>query len=81
MFQAPFTSQIDIYDVNDPASTVGNSLASRVTDPAKQLIGDAATVYKKILWNSAGHRRGIVGDGGPANGGSGPEKSDDWTLL
>jgi hypothetical protein len=80
-FYAAFTSLVDIFDVIGPSSAVGNSLASRVQNFLLQLIGDPEVVYQKILWNSGNLSSALVCDGGPPNGGSGPDKSDDWTLL
>ncbi|UCG50669.1 MAG: T9SS type A sorting domain-containing protein [Candidatus Latescibacterota bacterium] len=80
-FYATFSAYVDIFDVLGPSSFVGNSLASRVKDFQRQLIGDPEIVYQNILWNTGDLRHGLVGDGSPSNFGSGPEKSDDWTLL
>jgi hypothetical protein len=38
-------------------------------------------MYQKVLWNSSNLSAGLVCDGSPPNGGSGPEKSLDWTAL
>ncbi len=70
-------SLIDRYDVLAPSSAVGNSLASRVKNIATQIIGP----YRKIIWSSGNLTAGLIGDGGIANGGSGPEKADDYALL
>ncbi|MEJ2722067.1 MAG: T9SS type A sorting domain-containing protein, partial [bacterium] len=59
----------------------GNSLASRVQNVFAQIIGDPVEVYQKIIWCSSNLSTGLIGDGGPYNGGSGPEKSDDFALL
>jgi hypothetical protein len=72
---------VDRFDVLGPSSAVGNSLASRVKNVLTQLIGDPDVVYQKILWNSGSLSSGLVGDGGPPSGGSGADKSDDWSLL
>ena len=68
---------VDRFDVIGPSSQVGNSLASRVKSYQVQLVEK----YQKILWNSSDLSAGLVCDGSPPNGGSGPEKSLDWTAL
>ncbi|MEJ2720426.1 MAG: T9SS type A sorting domain-containing protein, partial [bacterium] len=73
--------RVDRFDVLGPSSQVGNSLASRVKSYQAQLIGDTDEIYQKILWNSSDLSAGLVCDGSPPNGGSGPDKSLDWTAL
>ncbi|UCH84279.1 MAG: hypothetical protein JSW50_00910, partial [Candidatus Latescibacterota bacterium] len=73
--------RVDRYDVMGPSSVVANSLASRVKNIQNQIIGDQSEIYQKILWNSGNLSTGLVGDGSSPNGGTGPEKSDDWALL
>jgi hypothetical protein len=73
--------RVDRFDVLGPSSQVGNSLASRVKNYQSQLIGDATEIYQSILWNSSDLSAGLVCDGSPPNGGSGPDKSLDWTAL
>jgi hypothetical protein len=69
--------RVDRFDVLGPSSQVGNSLASRVKSYQVQLVDQ----YQKILWNSSDLSAGLVCDGSPPNGGSGPDKSLDWTAL
>ncbi len=73
--------RVDRFDVIGPSSSVGNGLASRVKNVFAQIIGDPVEIYQKILWNSSDLRSGLIGDGGTANGGSGPEKTDSYDLL
>jgi hypothetical protein len=73
--------RVDRYDVIGPSSNVGNGLASRVKNVFAQIIGDPVEIYQKILWNSHNLSSGLIGDGGSANGGSGPEKADSYNLL
>ncbi|MEJ2721829.1 MAG: hypothetical protein P8181_11925, partial [bacterium] len=73
--------RVDRFDILDSSTFAGNSLASRVQNPAVQLIGTTTEIYQKILWNSGNRENGLIGDGGPANGGSGARKSLDFTLL
>ncbi|UCG51500.1 MAG: T9SS type A sorting domain-containing protein [Candidatus Latescibacterota bacterium] len=80
-FYTAFTSNVDIFDVIGPSSVVGNGLASRVQNVQLQLVGDPDPVYKKIIWCSGDLASGTIGDGSPPNGGSGPEKSDDFGAL
>jgi hypothetical protein len=80
-FQMGILDRVDRYDVIGPSSVVGNSLAARVKNTQSQLIGDTWEIYQKILWNTGDLSRGLVGDGGPPNGGSGADKSMDWTML
>jgi hypothetical protein len=63
---------VDRYDILDPSSIAGNSLASRVTDVAAQIM----ECYKKIIWNSGNRESGLLGDGI-----GNPKKSDDFALL
>jgi hypothetical protein len=72
---------VDRFDVLGPSSCVSNSLASRVMNVFAQIIGDPDPIYRKIIWNSGDLSNGLIGDGGPMSGGSGPEKSDDHSLL
>ncbi len=73
--------RVDRFDVMGPSSVVGNSLASRVQDVFVQIIGDPIEIYRKIIWCSSNLSSGLIGDGGWENGGSGAEKSDDFSLL
>jgi hypothetical protein len=73
--------RVDRFDVMGPSSVVGNSLASRVQNAFTQIIGDPIEVYQKIIWCSSNLSSGLIGDGGTPNGGSGSEKSDDFSLL
>ncbi|UCH84256.1 MAG: T9SS type A sorting domain-containing protein [Candidatus Latescibacterota bacterium] len=68
---------VDRFDVLDPYSAVGNSLASRVANVTAQII----VPYQKILWNTSDLDRALIGDGGEENLGSGEEKSDDFALI
>jgi hypothetical protein len=72
---------VDRFDILDSSTFAGNSLASRVKSIANQIIGTSPNIYQKIIWNSGNRESGLIGDGGPLNGGSGPKKSDDFTLL
>jgi hypothetical protein len=74
-------SRVDRYDVMGPSAAVGNSLASRVKDVTVQIIGDPVEIYQKIIWCTSDLSSALIGDGGEENGGSGPEKSDDYQLL
>jgi hypothetical protein len=63
---------VDRYDVLGPASAVGNSLASRVTQNINQIID----VYRVIIWNTGNLPSATIGDG------TGDlEKSNDFGLL
>ncbi len=62
---------VDRYDVLGPSSNVDNSLASRVTDNAAQIVN----VYQKILWDSGNLTSGLLGNS------TGVEKSNDWGLI
>ena len=73
--------RVDRYDVLGPSSVVGNSLAGRVKSIQNQMIGATDEIYQKVLWNSSDLSRGLMGDGGTPNGGSSPEKSDDFALC
>jgi hypothetical protein len=73
--------RVDRYDVLGPSSCAGNSLASRVKNITAQFIGDPIEVYQSVLWNSSDLSVGLMGDGGPQNGGSSKEKSDDYALC
>jgi len=64
--------EVDRFDVLGPSSSVGNSLASRVTSDVNQI----NSVYSKIIWNSGNLSSATVGDGT-----GNPEKSDDFSLL
>ena len=64
--------RIDRFDVLAPSSIVNNSLASRVTNPANQILSR----YRNILWCSGDLSSGLLGDGS-----GNPEKSDDYTLV
>jgi len=64
--------EIDRFDVLGPSSSVGNSLAARVTNDVNQI----NSVYTKIIWNSGNLSSATVGDGT-----GDPEKSDDFSLL
>ncbi|MEE9271070.1 MAG: FlgD immunoglobulin-like domain containing protein [Candidatus Krumholzibacteria bacterium] len=68
---------IDRFDVLGPSSAVGNSLASRVQNVATQIM----SAYSTIIWNTGNLSSGLIGDGGPQNGGGGAEKSDDYALI
>jgi hypothetical protein len=46
-----------------------------------QIIGDPVEIYQKIIWNSSDLNSGLIGDGGTHNGGSGPEKTDSYSLI
>jgi hypothetical protein len=72
---------VDRFDVLAASSAAGNSLASRVKNVHTQLIGDPIEIYKVILWDSGSLSSGLMGDGGSPNGGSGIEKSDDFSLC
>jgi hypothetical protein len=73
--------RVDRFDILDSSTFAGNSLASRVKSVANQIIGTAPGIYQKIIWNSGNRGSGLIGDGGPLNGGSGPKKSDDFGIL
>ncbi|UCH85235.1 MAG: hypothetical protein JSW50_05975, partial [Candidatus Latescibacterota bacterium] len=73
--------RVDRFDVLGPSSVVDNSLASRVKNYHNQLIGDPGEIYQQILWNSSNLAWGLVGDGGYYLGGSGSDKSPDWSAL
>ena len=75
------TDKVDRFDVLGPSSCVGNSLASRVKNIQTQFIGDPTEIYGKVVWNCSDLSRGLMGDGGSANGGSSAEKSDDFGLC
>ncbi len=70
-------NKVDRYDVLGPSSSAGNSLASRVKNVPAQIMN----CYKKIIWSTGNLSSGLIGDGGFAKGGTGPEKSDDFDLL
>jgi hypothetical protein len=58
------------------------SLASRVKNIQKQMIGEAPNeIYRMVIWNCSDLWGGLMGDGGTANGGSSWEKSDDFGLC
>lgn len=63
---------IDRYDVLSPSSVESNSLASRVTSIADQIIAP----YRKVIWSSASLSEGLIGDGT-----GNPSKSNDFGLL
>ena len=62
--------------------TPANGLASRVKDIQKQMIGTAPNeIYQMVIWNCSDLWWGLMGDGGPVNGGSSRQKSDDFGLC
>ncbi|UCH85172.1 MAG: hypothetical protein JSW50_05650, partial [Candidatus Latescibacterota bacterium] len=63
---------VDRYDVLDPSSDSSNSLESRVTNVAAQIIGP----YQKIIWSTGDLSAGLIGGGNQWI-----EKSDDFALL
>ncbi|MEJ2722628.1 MAG: hypothetical protein P8181_16040, partial [bacterium] len=75
------SDRVDRFDVLGPSSAVANSLVSRVKSYQDQLIGAQTEIYQQILWNSSNLSSGLIADGSPPNGGSGPDKSTDWSLL
>jgi hypothetical protein len=75
-------NRVDRFDIQGPATVVNNSLASRVKNIQKQLIGEAPNEgYQMIIWSCGSHSMDLMGDGGTPNGGSSFEKSDDFALC